>query len=179
MGLAGTQCAAMVMKNSNGKDVAEYVGTVAIVASLIFVGLKIRQEQVLARAPLGSATFDYMRSVRQIFNSTVFAGTCVRMLESPEELTLEEMVRIDSFLHEVVQMVARDCYLVGLGVFVDCTSILNRFVPANFSNDHAKSWWIESKALYRTGLSERLSSIIEREDPDKSRQYLERPTEGL
>ena len=37
-------------KSIDGKDIAELIGVVAIVASLIFVGLQLRQDRVVARA---------------------------------------------------------------------------------------------------------------------------------
>lgn len=38
------------LKASNWKDVAELLGIVAIVASLVFVGLQIRQDRAIAEA---------------------------------------------------------------------------------------------------------------------------------
>ena len=84
------------MKITNWKVVAELIGIAAIVASLIFVGLEMRQQQVLARAELSSASFDYMRSVRQSFSNGQFAESYIKMLRSPESLTDEEIARIPS-----------------------------------------------------------------------------------
>ena len=42
------------MKSTNWKDIAELIGIAAIVASLLFVGLQMRQEQAIASSQLWS-----------------------------------------------------------------------------------------------------------------------------
>ena len=160
------------MNRANWKDIAELVGIAAIVASLVFVGLEMRQQQVLARAELGSQSFEYMRSIRQAFSDTDFARTYVKMLETPSQLTDAEVSMLNGFFHELIQLVERDCYLVGLGVFVNCTSTMNRFYPEYFGNEYAKNWWLSTKRVYRPRLVEQISPVIEQLDHDVSRRYL-------
>jgi len=161
------------VKFSSWKDAAELIGIAAIVGSLIFVGLQMRQEQVLARAELGSASFEYMRSVRQALSQPDFANIYVKMLERPSDLTTQEIVIIDGFLHEAVQLVERDCYLVGLGVFRECTSTMNRFYPVIFGSSYAKSWWLVARKGYRQGLVDRISPLIDTLDNGTSIRYIE------
>lgn len=42
------------MRKTDWKDIAELVGIVAIVASLVFVGIQLRQDRTLARAELAA-----------------------------------------------------------------------------------------------------------------------------
>lgn len=161
------------MKTVGWKDIAELIGITAIVASLIFVGLEMRQQQVLARAELGSQSFEYMTSIRQAFSDPAFAGTYVKMLENPGELTNAETASLNGFYHELIQLVERDCYLVGLGVFSECTNTLNRFYPEYFGNQFAKNWWRSTRGIYRAGLVERISPVIEQLDNDVSHRYLD------
>ena len=160
------------MNRTDWKDFAELVGIAAIVASLIFVGLEMRQQQVLARADLGSQSFEYMRSIRQAFADAEFASTYVRMLDNPEELTDTEVASLNGFFHELIQMVERECYIVGLGVFRDCTSAMNRFYPEFFGNRFANNWWLATKRVYLPSLFEQISPVIEQLSDDGSRRFL-------
>jgi hypothetical protein len=161
------------MKISNWKVVAELIGIAAIVASLIFVGLEMRQQQVLARAELSSASFDYMRSVRQSFSNGQFAESYIKMLRSPESLSDEEIAMINGFFHELIQLVERDCFMVYLGVFQECTYTMNRFFPEYLGNKYAQSWWEETKDDYDPGLRSQVSLFLEDLDPNTSLHYVE------
>jgi hypothetical protein len=161
------------MKKANWKDVAELIGVAAIVASLIFVGLEMRQQQALARAELSSASFDYMRSVRQSFSNGLFTESYIKMLKSPESLTDEEIAMVNGFLHELIQLVERDCFMVELGVFQECTYTMNRFFPEYFGNKYAKTWWEKTKEVYNPGLRSQISLFLEELGPNTSLHHIE------
>ena len=68
------------MTNTNWKDVAELVGIAAIVASLVFVGLQMRQDHVFARSELGAGSFESLAALRQEMTDSEFAATYAKML---------------------------------------------------------------------------------------------------
>ena len=80
------------MTNRNWKDIAELVGITAIVASLLFVGLQMRQEQAIARyqghSDFNSTMLEYARVIND--NRDVW----IRGL-SGGELTPEEQVSFE------------------------------------------------------------------------------------
>ena len=55
------------------RDLFELVGLLSVVASLIFVGIQLRQDQVLARAELASGSF----TVMAILNQTMSYPQCM------------------------------------------------------------------------------------------------------
>ena len=57
------------MKNTDWKDIAELVGIAAIVASLVFVGLELRQSQAIALSEAYQ-----QRTAIEISNASAFAG---------------------------------------------------------------------------------------------------------
>ena len=63
------------MKFAQWNEIAELVGIVAIVASLVFVGLQMRQDHVFARSDLGAGSFESLASLRQAMISDEFAAT--------------------------------------------------------------------------------------------------------
>ena len=119
----------------------QIVGMFAIVASLIFVGFQMRQDQIIARSELGSGTFEAVGTVRQIAISKDFAPIFVKMLENPNDLTVDEAFQVDSFLRMARSIFIRDCYLKTRGIFEECESAIKSHSGLYFGNKYAKSWW--------------------------------------
>ena len=127
------------------RELFELIGLLSVVASLIFVGFQLRQDQVLARAELASGSFTVMAILNQTMSDREFAETYAKMLDQPEDLSVEEMLQINSLLHLVVEHFQRECYLVTTSVFVECHVAILEFVPMYFGNKYAKSWWNANK----------------------------------
>jgi len=89
------------MDSAKLNDWMQVVGIFAVVASLIFVGLQMRQDQLIARAELTSESFELMIALDQNLLDPEFASAYAKMLERSEDLSLEEMVQIDSLLDAV------------------------------------------------------------------------------
>ncbi|MGH8195142.1 MAG: hypothetical protein ACREQ8_12180 [Woeseiaceae bacterium] len=85
------------MKGANWKDTAELVGMAAIVASLIFVGLQMRQEQEIARA---QALGDYVAGrIEYLMGMTGYADILVKansgaQLDAVESQILRDLVQV-------------------------------------------------------------------------------------
>ena len=86
------------MKNTNWKDVAELVGIAAIVGSLLFVGIQLRQEQAIAFAEINQA------AIESYVSTDVFiaehAGVLVRS-NAGEQLTDTEALIINRIVHSL------------------------------------------------------------------------------
>lgn len=123
------------------KKMIEWVGPVAIVASLVFVGIEVRQDRNLARAELAAQSFDTLAELRLVFTSDEFSTTYAKMLNQPEELTSAEMLQINGILGAVSLMFVRECYLVERGIFEECDNIVRGNAPLFFGNPYAQSWW--------------------------------------
>lgn len=100
------------MNAKSWKDVVEFFGISAIVVSLVFVGLQLRQDQIVAHAELGAGNFVELVAIDQKLTDMEFAATYMKMLQRPADLSEEEMVVVNAFLSQVVLAVARDCYLL-------------------------------------------------------------------
>ena len=119
----------------------ETIGGLAIIASLIFVGLQIRQDQVIARSELGAASFESYAVIDLIMVDPDFARLWAKMLETPEDLQTNEMLRLNGFLNLVAEGMARECYLKERGIFVECNSAIRDHIRRYFGNAYAQSWW--------------------------------------
>jgi len=148
------------MKSVNWKDTAELFGIVAIVLSLIFLGLQMRQDQVISRAELTSHTFDLMLGFNQSLFDESFAVTYAKMMETPEELDAGEMIRIDSLLNSVILSYSRECYLVERGIFEECTRILSASANRYFGNKYARSWLQQRKNRINSRIFDQLEDHL-------------------
>jgi hypothetical protein len=129
------------MKSTNWKEVAELIGIVAIVASLVFVGMQMQQDRVHARAELGAESFANLASMSLELTSAEFATAFAKTIEKPGELTTAEKLQVNGYLDAFTYLVLRDCYLKERGVFVECEIIVREYGPKFFGNHYAQSWW--------------------------------------
>ncbi len=129
------------MKNTNWKDIAELVGIAAIVASLVFVGLQMRQDHVFARSELGAGSFESLASLRQEMTGPEFAATYAKMLEQPEQLTTAEQLQVNAYLDAAKFLIIRECYLYERGIFTECTILIGEYGPNFFGSSYAQTWW--------------------------------------
>lgn len=162
------------MAQYSWKEVIEGIGVLSIVASLVFVGLQIKQEQEIARAQLGSETSELVSSIYLTMTEPDFASAYSKMLHHPEQLTPEEMVQVNGLLSSVAEMLFRECYLLDRGVFVECESFMRVHGERFFGNRYAKSWWRHNRPPSLYGLVNDFDSIISGFDENSSRQSLEK-----
>ncbi len=156
------------MSKINWRNFFELVGLVAIVLSLIFVGLQMRQDQILARSELGAGTVEVMIEVRSTVSDPDFAKTWAKSLNEPENLSDDEMVQINSYLANTKAIFIRECYLVSRGVFAECDNVLNSQIPKIFGSEYAKSWW---RLNWRSDgiLPDWVNTVVEDLEPDTIR----------
>ena len=129
------------MSSSSWKDIAEFIGIIAIVASLIFVGLELQQDRQLTRAQLGSNANEFMAQVDLSMSSPDVGLVWAKMLQSPQDLTVAEMTQVDGILRSAYTMMLRECYLVIMEVFSECQTLVGVVARNYFSNEYAQAWW--------------------------------------
>ena len=79
------------MKQTNWKDIAELIGIAAIVASLIFVGLELRQTQsALIASTYQARAFDAMSSSRDLADSE-YIGPILATIDIEDEQSLDSL----------------------------------------------------------------------------------------
>jgi len=125
----------------NWRTIFEAIGIVAIVVSLVFVGIQLRQDRAVARAELTSVSFQIVTSFRGKLTDPLFASTFTKMLESPNDLAFEQRLQLDNFYHQIATAYIRECYLVGRGIMGECDAIIRATYRDFFSNEYAKAWW--------------------------------------
>jgi len=168
----------LLMKSRNWRDIAELVGIAAIVASLVFVGIQLRQEQIIARSELTSQSFHLQFALQQSLMNADLAKAYAKMLGGDEELSLDEKIQIDNLLAAARTMYIRECYLEARGVLIECKAIVQETVRRYFGNAYGRSWWFANKPTFDEGLAiiDWVDKEIESLDRDAYRQHLENAT---
>lgn len=154
------------MKFRVWNEIAELVGIAAIVASLVFVGLQMRQDHVFARSDLGAGSFESLASLRLEMAGSEFAATYARMLEQPAQLTITEQLQVNAYLDAAKFLIIRECYLVKRGIFGECSVLVREYGPYFFGSHYAQAWWRLQSAKDLTFLATWVDDEIASIDPD-------------
>lgn len=107
-----------------------------------------------------------------------------KMVESPEDLTVDEMLLVNSVLSAVRRLFLRECSLVAVGVFVECESVIHGQATQFFGNKYAQSWWrTRSEQIGARpdpfGTRDLINDIVTSIDENASRAFLEKTRAGL
>ncbi len=154
------------MKFKEWNEIAELIGIAAIVASLVFVGLQMRQDLDLTRSELGAGSFESLASLRQEMTGPEFAATYAKMLEQPEQLTTMEQLQVNAYLDAAKFLIIRECYLYTRGIFGECTVLVREYGPYFFGSGYAQTWWRLQSAKNLTFLAAWVDDEITSIDPE-------------
>ncbi len=122
-------------------EIAELVGIAAVVASLVFVGLQMRQDHLVARSELAAGSFESFADLRREMTGPELASTYAKMLERPEELTTAEQLQVNAYLDAAKLLIIREGYLYKLEIFTECTVAVHQYGPYFFGSSYAQTWW--------------------------------------
>lgn len=167
------------LKDHTLRTVAEIIGVVSIVASLIFVGLQLQQERVLMRAELGAQSQELAANFDLVLADPEMADIWLKMLDSPNDLSSQEMIQINSVLRAQRRLFLRECYLVAMGVFGECESIIRGQSSQYFGSQYAQLWWRQYHHQSRLGADEYgtralIDKAVTGADQSASKSILER-----
>ncbi len=165
------------MNRNRWKEIIDAAGMLAIVASLIFVGFQVRQDQVIARSQLFSDGIMNLSEIHQSAMEPEIARAYAKMINSPDDLSTEELVQLDRLLEVITGIYSRECYLVRRGIFNECENIVRITAKLYFGNAHAQSWWRLNGP--RSVLPDWIDAEIKSVDPDYYRRRIEDTKAGM
>ena len=131
------------MRSNNWKDIAELIGIAAIVASLIFVGLQMRQSQSIAMSDgnLANAANRIERNTSILENSEIWVrGNQGQDLDEKDAVVFRYLVQnvVDTAFFEIVR-------LRRMGEDGIADSIVADFSAFLFKNPGARRIWSEDE----------------------------------
>ena len=138
------------MKNTSWKDIAELIGIAAIVASLIFVGLQMRQTHEIALATLYQMRSDAAREVRVAFLDPSKIYESVDKARAGEQLTDSDIRGFRSIAAITLNHFENSHYLYTLGYLPEEHWEGDRNQIAGFINRPvASKYWEENRQDFR------------------------------
>ena len=136
------------MKSSSWKDYVEIIGIAAIVASLIFVGLQMKQSQQIALSAIYQARSDSSMAIRMapLESETLLSARTKQRNGEGDSLTLEEQTALRSLL---------------IGQITYLENVHYQYINGFISEEHWQTNREEIKGILRRepGLRESVSSI--------------------
>jgi len=167
------------MKSAGWKDIAESVGIIAIVASLLFVGLLLRQDRQLARAELGSFAMEFGASVHFGMSDPEIGRVWAKMFENPRDLTVAKMVQVDGILSSARSIMLRECNLLAMEVFGECDGTVRGVATDFFSNEYTQALWRHTHRPNVYGTADFIDEIVTRVDTTGNRSIHEKVQSDL
>jgi len=146
---------------------AEVIGAVAVVISLLYVGIQIKQSAASTRAQaINQVNSQYGSLMSQVALNGELA-TIYRIATEGGELEPDQATRYRAylsaffaFLEEHYLLAQTSLYDLDLGEVQDTVEFLAPTVVRLLKSPIAKEWWIaESKNLYVGGFCDRVSHV--------------------
>jgi len=149
------------LKSGNWKDIAELTGIAAIVGSLIFVGLEMRQTREIAMAAAYQARTDSELNMQQMFDSTYGMLEIRRKSRAGEPLSPVDQINIEQMQQVRFVYLENVHYQVEIGMLSDeiwraqMMGIKPILVRPSF-----QQWWEENRVTWRPSFADSIDEHI-------------------
>ena len=151
------------MKNRDWKDIAEIAGIGAIVASLVFVGLQMRQSHEIALVTLYQMRADAAREVMVAsMESDILRQAYERMESEDEEPTFADEHALYSYMSILLNHFENAHFLYLRGFLTEehwQSDVAN--ITGTISEPGATEMWHDVKGGYRESFVEAIDSALE------------------
>lgn len=159
------------MKRENWKNLMEAVGGVAIVASLIFVGLETRnstiQAELTTRAIEITAYQDLIDNISEMNALTIeneyVASLMYKSLNDAEELTELEKFRLSRAFYLRFRHGDMAYFQYERGA-IDENRLRSVLKPLNLGNPRVREFWNQNQVNFTNGYRDYLNSLIAEND---------------
>ena len=148
------------MRLPSWKDTIELIGLMAILLGLFFVYKEIEIIETIARAQLSADTNNSLFELDRLVITTELASTFAKANQDPESLTATERWQLNTFLAQVLDQYARECYYEGIGIFQECESVPRSTALKYFGGRYGRAFW---QTVRNRMVGPRISTIIDDE----------------
>jgi len=133
-----------------------------VLMGITLVAYEINQATVTTRAEMISSYQDRWVTIDLSWQSEDLASAWAKAIESPEDLTLTEMIQLNGFMWSYIDHVSTNRLLWDLGVFEEPQGTIEDIYLTNaalfFGNKFTQSWLAEN----RVELNPRTTAAIDR-----------------
>ena len=118
------------------------LGHVAVIVGLIVVAIELHQSAAVANGELSAQFMSNWQELDRSRQEPSFAGIYAKSMEDPQDLTLEEQIRLDGYYLVVIQQMELAKMLVELKLFDSSYErILRENVRLVFTTPYSHAWW--------------------------------------
>lgn len=152
--------------------IAQIIAALAIVASLIFVGIQVRTSNIQQRIALLNQRSEMTARLNQLMVQD--EGLCallVKSADSIKHLTPAEYLRVSTFNHEWI-MIARlvKHHKASAGVDDENFEVVKRSIQRLFRQQGMREWWAKGKHVYSENEVEFIESWVEQDTKRKPKR---------
>ena len=120
-----------------------------VLVGISLVAFEINQATVTARAEMVSSHQDRWVAMDLSWQSEGLAAAWAKAMESPDELTLTEMVQLNGFMWSYIDHIGTNRVLWEMGIFEDPLPSQEDIITNNasifFGNKYAQAWVVENR----------------------------------
>jgi hypothetical protein len=152
------------LKFPGWKNLADFVGMVAIVIGIFLVFEELRQARTVARAELSAESarlFDVLLAQER---DPQFAAVLVKSRQTPDDLSPSERVRLNSFLTGLLLIYVREYYNYQRGIFETWEDYIVGTAPAYFGVGYGRAFWQVQREVWGGEIGEAIDRALENTD---------------
>lgn len=156
------------MTRLNWKDLAEFVGIIAIVASLIFVGLELKQGHDIARADVHLQRAALAMAANQTVNDPV-VQTVVTKVVAGDSLTVGERLIADGVFERALIFYENNHYQYQLGMVPEELWLASKrsLTSDLVSSQEFREFWERDRGNWRRSFATIVDDLIDDLDSSK------------
>ncbi len=152
--------------------IAELAAATAVLLSLGYLAIQIRQNTVLVRAQLESDATAGWIEIDASKQSEGFAEVLAKAIEAPNDLTLGEMVELDGYLFTYIEQLVRHRRQLELGLTDrPLEDLIASSIYDFFGNRYAQAWWAVTSHKWSPSLVATIDRHLASVSPDQDREY--------
>jgi len=153
-------------------SLAEIIGVIGMIASLIYVGYQLQQARVQMKGQASQARADAYIDLWSGYQRSDFAKL-VHKSQDPESLTPVEQIQLTGFVLPFFSFMQNVHYQRELGLLEKGQAIFLDTLPA-FLSDSYRKMWSRFKSGYSPDFISHVESVIARQDAEGDQQALSR-----
>jgi len=124
------------------KPILEIVSVLVLLGGLLLVAYQVNQATSIAQAEISTASTSRWRAVDATRQSENFAVVLAKSYETPDKLTLSEMIELEAYYIGVIDQMSAAYTMVKDGYRKGPIEVeLKQAALTYFGNSFAKAWW--------------------------------------
>ena len=161
--------------------IGELVGGVAVIASLLYVGLQVRQSTIATRVGYQrSSTNAWTTVTTPLHSDAELSELFTRALDCSESLSRDARIRVHYLLLHIVNFFVDQVHAHQAGIIDDSMMrAWEEYIASVLAKPGGRVWWRSARATYPERIATRLTEAIEASAPYDSIEFLRSDRAGV